>query len=328
MGPLVWQNLLSMSIDLLLFSFYGLDLSQGTTYGHQLAFLPLNDLPSQPHLDALFLNRIYPPIRPGELDRETQILETLEAFLDYHLQQYRLDGGVQQDFLRHVRRLIHWHGSQLKQRRNRVEQAIFDWLEQHWEGDFVRPRSGSVETYFEFDGQPLDSNPDQHFLKTLIAIEDPDGIHPFLDYPFYAYPGDPQAFLDHTKLLLKDHIRVHPGQTDHQAVQAVRTWLNHNQAPQTETSALEMKTTTRSPLKWKGSQSELLELVYALLESGTIEASSKTAALHTFQEIFGFSINNPDQLLNKIKHRNYGSETLFLDKLREAFAGYVNPDKR
>ncbi|MBS9767069.1 MAG: RteC domain-containing protein [Flavobacteriaceae bacterium] len=70
-------------------------------------------------------------------------------------------------------------------------------------------------------------------------------------------------------------------------------------------------------------QTELVELVKALKESNVIDGTQKDL-INTFAVFFGVTINNPNKLLQDIKKRNNGSETLFLDKLKEGLLDFIN----
>lgn len=76
-------------------------------------------------------------------------------------------------------------------------------------------------------------------------------------------------------------------------------------------------------LKWNGNQTELIELVKALIENKSIEGLQKDI-IKNFTDLFGFEIKNPDKLIQDIKKRNNGSETLFLDKLKTKLVDFIS----
>lgn len=82
-----------------------------------------------------------------------------------------------------------------------------------------------------------------------------------------------------------------------------------------------------SNLKWKGSQTELIELTKALIENGNLKGTQKEI-IQTISDFFGVEMKNPDKLLTDIKKRNIGSETLFLDKLKSSLYNYLTEEKR
>ncbi len=67
---------------------------------------------------------------------------------------------------------------------------------------------------------------------------------------------------------------------------------------------------------------ELVELVKALYESGTIRGKQKDLYAY-FAKCFNVEVNNPSKLLQDIKNRNNGSETLFLDELKTSLFNYI-----
>ncbi len=69
-------------------------------------------------------------------------------------------------------------------------------------------------------------------------------------------------------------------------------------------------------------QTELIELVKALIENGTISGTQKDI-IKDFADFFGIKVNNPNKLITDIKGRNSESETLFLDKLRNSLMDYI-----
>ncbi|MFE3866940.1 RteC domain-containing protein [Flavobacterium sp. LS2P90] len=68
-------------------------------------------------------------------------------------------------------------------------------------------------------------------------------------------------------------------------------------------------------VKFHGSQTEFIELIKALTENGNLKGIQKDN-IELCSKFFDIEIKNPDQTLTKLKSRNNGSETLFLDKLK------------
>ncbi len=70
-------------------------------------------------------------------------------------------------------------------------------------------------------------------------------------------------------------------------------------------------------------QTELVELVKALKENGTIQGTQKDL-INAFADFFGIEINNQNKLIQDIRKRNNGSETLFLDALKNSLFDYLS----
>ncbi|MDB2675734.1 RteC domain-containing protein, partial [Flavobacteriales bacterium] len=72
----------------------------------------------------------------------------------------------------------------------------------------------------------------------------------------------------------------------------------------------------------KGAKIEFVELSKALIESNLFDGTQKeiVAKLSAFFEI---DIKTYDQKLTQIKGRNNGSETLFLDQLKQSLDKYT-----
>ena len=75
-------------------------------------------------------------------------------------------------------------------------------------------------------------------------------------------------------------------------------------------------------LKWKGTKADFVELSKALILSDMFNGTQKEIVekLSAFLEI---DIKNYDQKLIQIKGRNNGSETLFLNKLKQNLYNYL-----
>jgi hypothetical protein len=69
-----------------------------------------------------------------------------------------------------------------------------------------------------------------------------------------------------------------------------------------------------SNLKWRGTQTDLVELVKALIESKSIEGT-QTETLNMFCKILNFKVNNPDQTIQEIKTRK-DHKPIFLERLK------------
>lgn len=78
-------------------------------------------------------------------------------------------------------------------------------------------------------------------------------------------------------------------------------------------------------IKWKGNQTELMELIKALVENGTVTGLQKDI-VKVFTSIFDIEIKHPDKLINDLKKRNNDSQTLFLDKLKTSLLNHLNKE--
>jgi RteC protein len=90
-------------------------------------------------------------------------------------------------------------------------------------------------------------------------------------------------------------------------------------------------TEPQKTLNWQGDKIEFLELIKALIVNGTIDINknSQKETITILSKVFNIEIKNPDQTINKIKLRNNGSETLFLDKLKTSLFKHITvPTKK
>ena len=93
----------------------------------------------------------------------------------------------------------------------------------------------------------------------------------------------------------------------------------------TESYLKEIPNNTKA-LKWHGTQTEFIELVKALIVNENIKGT-QVELIETLSNVFDIEINNPNKLINDIKTRNNGSETLFLDKLKKSLFNYISAEK-
>ena len=80
--------------------------------------------------------------------------------------------------------------------------------------------------------------------------------------------------------------------------------------------------TLKNGLKWTGNQTQLMELIKALVAADVVEGTQKEIIAKMIA-FFGIEIKNPDKLIQDIKKRNVGSETLFLTDLQHALSEYL-----
>ena len=75
-------------------------------------------------------------------------------------------------------------------------------------------------------------------------------------------------------------------------------------------------------MTWKGTPTELMELIKALVETKKI-TGTQTEITEKLTRFFQIEIKYPHKLLQDIKNRNNGSETLFLDHLKETLLEHI-----
>lgn len=78
-------------------------------------------------------------------------------------------------------------------------------------------------------------------------------------------------------------------------------------------------------VKWYSNQTEFIELIKALIENKSLRGKQKDI-ITNLSRIFGIKINNPNKLIQDIKNRNRGSETLFIDKLKTTLFDYITKE--
>lgn len=76
-------------------------------------------------------------------------------------------------------------------------------------------------------------------------------------------------------------------------------------------------------LNWNGTQTELIELLKAIVESKKIDGT-QTEIIKAFSLFLGVEIKNPSKLINDIKLRNWESRTLFLDNLKSNLTQFLD----
>lgn len=83
--------------------------------------------------------------------------------------------------------------------------------------------------------------------------------------------------------------------------------------------------TAPNSLAWIGGQTELIELIKALIVNGNIKGIQKDI-INEITSFFNIDIKHPDKLIVDIKNRNTGSETLFIDKLKSSLYDYITKE--
>lgn len=78
----------------------------------------------------------------------------------------------------------------------------------------------------------------------------------------------------------------------------------------------------------KISQTQFMELFKSLYDLGAFPSINQKDALIHFCKLFNKKIYNPDKLLQDIKNRNIGSESLYIDKLKASLLEFINKEKK
>lgn len=94
-----------------------------------------------------------------------------------------------------------------------------------------------------------------------------------------------------------------------------------------ENKSISIEKSSYAPTQWHGTPTEFIELVKALIESNILKGKQKDI-ITNLSSVFGLKINNPDKLIQDIKNRNTGSETLFLDTLKTTLYDYFTKENR
>lgn len=108
----------------------------------------------------------------------------------------------------------------------------------------------------------------------------------------------------------------------------IKSWdiILNNRAVFEKIFEKQKNTLNKSIIDWKGTQTEFIELVKALIESNTLAGKQKNI-IEDLSIIFNIQIKNPDKLIQDIKNRNNGSETLFIDKLKSNLYNFITKEK-
>lgn len=82
-----------------------------------------------------------------------------------------------------------------------------------------------------------------------------------------------------------------------------------------------------SKYKFHGTQTEFIELIKALVENGNLKGVQKDI-INDLSAFFDIEIKHPNKLIQDIRKRNIGSETLFLDKLNSSLSDFITRENR
>ena len=81
-------------------------------------------------------------------------------------------------------------------------------------------------------------------------------------------------------------------------------------------------TTKNETLQWYGTQTQLIELIKALIENGNLKGEQENI-FKIIQRMFNFKLNNIDQAITKYNGRHQGDEAIFLKNLQNTFLNYI-----
>ncbi|MFH4968582.1 RteC domain-containing protein [Gaetbulibacter sp. M240] len=77
-----------------------------------------------------------------------------------------------------------------------------------------------------------------------------------------------------------------------------------------------------TPVEWKGTQTELIELTKALIEAGIFQGKQKEI-FKQIELVFETKLNNIDKTISTFNNRNNDNETIFIDKLKESLLNSI-----
>jgi hypothetical protein len=77
-----------------------------------------------------------------------------------------------------------------------------------------------------------------------------------------------------------------------------------------------------SPIQWNGTETQLVELIKALIQNRSITGGTQKEIFERLSKFLNIEIQEPSKTINKIMNRNNGSETIFLDKLKTTLIEY------
>lgn len=86
------------------------------------------------------------------------------------------------------------------------------------------------------------------------------------------------------------------------------------------------ESSNNNKIKFYGNQTEFVELIKSLIENGNLKGTQKDI-IENCSNFFDIEIKNADITIQKIKGRNNGSETKFLDTLKTTLFDYIKTEK-
>ncbi|MDT0649755.1 RteC domain-containing protein [Autumnicola edwardsiae] len=83
----------------------------------------------------------------------------------------------------------------------------------------------------------------------------------------------------------------------------------------------------KSKIKWEGTQTQLIELIKALIENGSVSGTQKEV-IQNISQFFDVEIKYPDKIIQDIKNRNNDNETIFINDLKTSLTNYITKENR
>ena len=84
---------------------------------------------------------------------------------------------------------------------------------------------------------------------------------------------------------------------------------------------------SKKTIDFTGTQVQLIELVKALIENKSVRGKQKDI-VKDFTDFFGLEVKSPDKIIQDIKNRNTGSETLFLNDLKSSLMQFISKENK
>lgn len=84
---------------------------------------------------------------------------------------------------------------------------------------------------------------------------------------------------------------------------------------------------SKKTIDFTGTQVQLMELVKALIENKSVRGKQKDI-VKDFTDFFGLEVKSPDKIIQDIKNRNTGSETLFLNDLKSSLMQFISKENK
>ncbi|KAA5542421.1 RteC domain-containing protein [Adhaeribacter rhizoryzae] len=167
---------------------------------------------------------------------------------------------------------------------------------------------------------------DNEFIGRLVNFYPAYEVEEFLEYHFSKTDFKPELWLKHLEYEIITN-KVFDKKETENFKKLIIGWVSKRKEDIGVTLNKEFNIGNKYNIKWQDDQTNLIELVYALIESGVIKYNKKKDVVNAFSEFFNFKIPNPNQTLNAIKRRNSDNPTILLDKLKDGFINYLNKDE-
>jgi len=135
------------------------------------------------------------------------------------------------------------------------------------------------------------------------------------NYNSYRIQSEAERKTNYDTLLLSQKNDIQLELHFKMTLQAFTEFESEHKTQKTEQTENKKTNNIKSDLKFKFTQTELVELTKALIDNKNIQGT-QVKIFEYISEVFNTEINNEDQKIQNIKGRNNGSETIFLDKLK------------